>query len=129
MAEEKVYKKFYRKSDKELNGTIEAKHGKQANQKIKPYVVLQFLLKHSDENNVCSAYDIIGFLEECGISAERRSIYRDIEEINKVSLMLENGCDLEEAEEMLLDDEEDELKLVVYDKKKKDFMCDRGTLI
>ena len=43
MAEEKVYKKFNRKADQHLNGTIEAKHGKQVNQKIKPYVVLQYL--------------------------------------------------------------------------------------
>ena len=123
MAEEIVYKKFNRKADQHLNGTVEAKHGKQINQKIKPYVVLQFLLKFSDENNVCSAFDIIAFLEDCGLSAERRSIYRDIEEINKVSLMLENECSIDEAEEMLLDDEDDELKLVVYDKNKK------GTLI
>ena len=121
MEEEKIYKKFYRKADKHLNETIEAKHGKQANQKIKPYVVLQFLLKYSDENNVCSAFDIISFLQECGISAERRSIYRDIEEINKVALMLEEECTIDEAEEMLLDDEDNELKLVVYDKNKKGF--------
>ena len=121
MGKEPVYKKFYRKADKHLNGQIEAKHGKQTNQKIKPYVVLQFLLKYSDENNVCSAFDIIAFLEDCGLSAERRSIYRDIEEINKVSLMLENECSIDEAEEMLLDDADDELKLVVYDKNKKGF--------
>jgi len=121
MVEEKVYKKFTRKADEHLNGTVEAKHGKQVNQKIKPYVVLQYLLKYSDENNVCSAFDIIAFLEDCGLSAERRSIYRDIEEINKVSLMLENECTIDEAEEMLLDDEDDELKLVVYDKNKKGF--------
>ncbi len=121
MAEEKIYKKFNRKADQHLNGTVEAKHGKQVNQKIKPYVVLQYLLKYSDENNVCSAFDIIAFLEDCGLSAERRSIYRDIEEINKVSLMLENECTIDEAEEMLLDDEDNELKLVVYDKNKKGF--------
>jgi len=121
MAEEKVYKKFNRKADQHLNGTVEAKHGKQVNQKIKPYVVLQYLLKYSDENNVCSAFDIIAFLEDCGLSAERRSIYRDIEEINKVSLMLENECSIDEAEEMLLDDEDNELKLIVYDKNKKGF--------
>ena len=121
MAEEKVYKKFTRKADEHLNGTVEAKHGKQVNQKIKPYVVLQYLLKYSDENNVCSAFDIIAFLEDCGLSAERRSIYRDIDEINKVSLMLENECTIDEAEEMLLDDEDGELKLVVYDKNKKGF--------
>ncbi len=42
-------------------------------------MVLEYLLKYSDENNTKSAYDIIGYLEDCGISAERRSIYRDID--------------------------------------------------
>ena len=78
-------------------------------------------MKYSDENNPQSAKEIIDFLNECGISAERRSIYRDIEEINKVHLMLEEETDIEEAEDMLFDDEEDDLKLVVYDKHKKGF--------
>ena len=81
MADEIVYKKVTRKADKGLEGKVVAKHGKQTNQKLKPYVVLQYLLKYSDENNTKSAYDIIGYLEDCGISAERRSIYRDIEDI------------------------------------------------
>ena len=37
-------------------------------------MVLQYLLKYSDENNPKSSYDIIGYLEGCGIPAERRSI-------------------------------------------------------
>ena len=83
--------------------------------------MLQFLLKYSDENHAYSAFDIISFLQECGLNAERRSIYKDIEEINKVALMMEEECTIDEAEEMLLDDEDDELKLVVYDKNKKGF--------
>lgn len=121
MPEEKVYKKFYRKADEHLNGKVEAKHGKQINQKIKPYVVLQYLLKYSDENNVLSAYDIISLLEDIGLSAERRSIYRDIEEINKVALAMEEECSIEEAEEMLFEDDSDDLKLVLYNKTKKGF--------
>ena len=110
------------KNEEKISFKEEPKHGKQVNQKVKPYVVLQYLLKNSDENNVVTAYDIIAFLEKCGINAERRSIYRDIEEINKVSLMLETkDCTIYEAEEMLLDDEDNELKLVVYDKTKKGF--------
>ena len=121
MADEIVYKKVTRKADKGLEGKVVAKHGKQTNQKLKPYVVLEYLLKYSDENNTKSAYDIIGYLEGCGISAERRSIYRDIEEINTVALMLEEECTIGQAAEMLADDEDGELKLVVYDKKKKGF--------
>lgn len=128
MADEIVYKKVTRKADKGLEGKAVAKHGKQTNQKLKPYVVLQYLLKYSDENNAKSAYDIIGYLEDCGISAERRSIYRDIEDINRIMLMLQEDIDLDEADRMFAEAEEsgdeeelNELKTVLYDKNKKGF--------
>ena len=99
-----------------------AEHGKKPNQKIKPYVVLQYLLKNTDEDHIATAFDIIAFLEdECGIEAERRSIYRDIEEINKVALMFQEECTIDEAADMLEDDEDDSLKLVKYDKSRKGF--------
>ena len=66
MADEIVYKKIARKADKGLDGKIVVKHGKQTNQKLKPYVVLEYLMKYSDENNTKSTYDIIGYLECCG---------------------------------------------------------------
>ena len=47
-------------------------HGKKKNQKLKAYLVLQFLMRHSDENNTVSAEDIVAHLMECGIYAERR---------------------------------------------------------
>ena len=108
-------------TEQDLNYKDEPKHGKQVNQKIKPYVVLQYLLRNTDDEHTATAFDIVSYLQDCGISAERRSIYRDIEEINKVSLMLENECTIDEAEEMLLNDEDGELKLVVYDKARKGF--------
>ena len=97
-----------------------AHHGKQPNQKIKPYVVLQYLLRATDENNVATSKDIIAFLEEHGLTAERRSIYRDVEEINKVALMLEYDCSIEEAAEML-EEGSDDLRLVLYEEHKKGF--------
>lgn len=69
-----TYEKITRKADKGLEGKIIARRGKQANQKQKSHVVLQYLLKCSDENNPKSAHDIIGYLKGCGISAERRSM-------------------------------------------------------
>lgn len=96
--------------------------GKRANQKLKPYLVLQYLMKYSDENHVISAPDIVGYLQEtCGIDAERRSVYKDIEEINKAMLIVEQEIDVEEAEEILADDIDDEEKVIVYDKSKKGF--------
>lgn len=108
-------------ADQDLNFKEEPRHGKQVNQKVKPYIVLQYLLKNTDEEHTQTATQIGAYLQECGISAERRSVYRDIEEINRVNLMLEENCTIFEAEEMLLDDEDDELKLVVYNKTKKGF--------
>ena len=109
--------------------SFEARHGKKPNQKLKPYLVQQYLLKNTDEDHVASAYDIIDFLAQCGVSAERRSIYRDIEDINKVMWLMENkqddedGIDIESAEEALAADEDDEEKIVVYQKhaEKKGF--------
>ena len=128
MAEEIIYKKVTRKADKGLEGKIIAKHGKQKDQKLKPYLVLQYLLKYSDENNTRTAYDIIGYLEGCGIHAERRSIYKDVEDINRILLMLQEDVDLEEADMMIAEAEESgdeeeiaELKTILYDRSKKGF--------
>ena len=75
--------------------------GRREGQKLKPYLVMQYLLKKTDENNCVTAEEIVGYLQEnCGIDAERRSIYRDIKEINKAYLMLEESIDIYAAEEM-----------------------------
>ena len=95
-------------------------HGKKKNQKLKPYLVLQYLMRRSDENNVVTSDDIISHLMvECGIYAERRSIYSDIEEINKALLIIEDEMTAEEAEAAIKEDET--MKLVVYDKHRKGF--------
>ena len=98
----------------------EAHHGKQPNQKMKPFIVMQYLQRNTDENHTCSPTDIIDYLNnECGISADRRSIYRDIAEINKAMYMIEQGTDINSAAEEL-EQYEDE-KLIVYDAKRKGF--------
>ena len=99
---------------------FEGGHGKKNNQKLKPYLVLQHLLRHTDENHVLDAYEIVSYLQdECGIYAERRSIYRDIDEINKAMLVLEYGINVHEAEERLQENEDE--KVIIYDKGKKGF--------
>lgn len=82
------------------------------NKKLKLYIILQYLLKYTDEENPVSCKDLIAFLEERGFLPERRSVYRDIHEINTGHVMMENDCTLEEAEELLAEDEE--AKLVRY---------------
>ena len=118
-------KKVDRKAD-EILDKRQVRYGKKPHQKMKPYLVYDYLLRQTDENNVCSAYDIAGYLEEeFGINADRRSIYGDIEEINLVLYALENECSMEEAEEVFEEAKEaDELadyQTIVYDKNRKGF--------
>ena len=101
-------------------------HGKKPNQKLKAYLVYEYLKKNSDEENTVSATDIISYLQERGIDAERRSVYRDIEDINKLFYLLENEeADIDEAEDEIETDEDDELKTIVYDKARKGFYVKR----
>ena len=105
-----------------MAGSKDTHNGRQANQKMKPYLVFQYLMRQSDENHVVHAHEIVSYLEEdCGITAERRSIYRDIEEINKALLILDEGCTMQKAEEMLADDQYGALKTIVYDKSRNGF--------
>ena len=88
-------------------------HGKKPKQRMKPYIVLQYLLKNTDAEHFATGKDIEGFLQEsCLIYAERRSIYKDIEEINEVNWMLENDSDIKEAEKVIANDKYDTEKLI-----------------
>ena len=99
--------------------------GRKPNQRMKHYLVLQYLMHNTDENNVATATEIADCLvNDYGISAERRSVYKDIEEINLVMYMLENDVDFFEAQEELAD-EDSELKTIVYDKNRKGFYLKR----
>ena len=96
--------------------------GKRNHQKIKPYVVLQYLLKYSDEEHVISAKGLADALyEKYEMQAEMRAIYSDIKEINAVALMMREECTIEEAAEMLEEDKSDDLRMVVYDAHRKGF--------
>ena len=39
--------------------------GKKTDQKMKPYLVYEYLMRHSDENNVAKTEDIIDYLRSC----------------------------------------------------------------
>ena len=99
--------------------------GKQSDQKMKPYLVYEYLMRYSDASHVVSANELVGYLQECGISAERRSIYKDIEEINKAILLtttdkygIEIAETIEEAEELL---EDEANKTIIYDEHRKGY--------
>ncbi|MCR5088589.1 MAG: WYL domain-containing protein [Oscillospiraceae bacterium] len=58
---------------------------KSETQKLKTLYVAKFFMENSDENHSVSAGDIIDYLkEECDITADRRSIYRDIAALRDV---------------------------------------------
>ena len=82
-------------SEKKKAESSDGKQGRTKHQKLKSYIVTQYLLKNTDEDHPASAKDIIDYLADFGILAERRSIYRDIQEINEVMYALENDCTLE----------------------------------
>lgn len=103
----------------------DGKQGRTSHQKLKSYIVMQYLLKNTDEDHPASANDIIDYLAEFGILAERRSIYRDVREINEVVYALENDCKVSHAEEVIAADEYDEEKLIVYDPNRKGFYAQR----
>lgn len=95
-----------------------ASHGKKPNQKLKAYLVYEYLQRYTDEENYVNATDICKYLKERGIWAERRSIYRDIDDINLLFYLLQNEeATVEEAEKELADDEDDELKTIVRKSK------------
>ena len=49
--------------------------GKSANQKLKTYLVMQYLLRLTDERHHATMEDIRSYLKEyCGIESERRSV-------------------------------------------------------
>lgn len=55
------------------------KCGKSERQKFKSLLVMQYILKNADDETPVSMRDIQEHLQKYGITAERRSIYRDIE--------------------------------------------------
>lgn len=103
----------------------DGRQGRKQHQKLKSYIVMNFLLKNTDEDHPASASDIIDYLADFDIYAERRSIYRDIQEINEVTYALEHECRMKFAEEAIAADEDDDEKLIVYDPNRKGFYAQR----
>lgn len=102
--------------------------GRKKHQQIKAYLLLQYLLRNSDDEHAISMADLKGYLQdECGIDAERRSIYKDIHEINVANLMIIDGSSYSEAAKVLAEDED--LALVRYNTSKENngyYICDQN---
>ncbi len=100
---------------------------KSANQKLKLLFLLRYLMQHSDEEHPVSMAQIIEELARNGISAERKSIYDDVESlrlfgIDIVQLKGKNGGyyigerDFELPELKLLVDSVQSSKFITQDK-------------
>ena len=101
-----------------------SKRGRKEHQKMKPFLVYQYLMRETDEKNYITAKDIVEYLmENFEISAERRSIYHDIQEINRTVLAFQEGITLEEAEARIEADEEE--KIIRYMPKKGFYVSQR----
>ena len=59
---------------------------KSSNQKLKPLYLMQMLLERSDENHPLTVQDMIDELSQHDISAERKSIYADLEALQLFGL-------------------------------------------
>ena len=99
--------------------------GRKGDQKMKPYLVYDYLMRNTDANHVVSGEAIADYINSLGISAERRSIYKDIEEINKAILLTTRDVygqpkadTLEEAEELLKDPKQ---RTIIYDERQKGY--------
>lgn len=60
-------------------------------QKLKLLYIYDYLRKYSDSTHPVAVSDIIAHLEENGISAERKSIYNDVEVLREYGLKIERG--------------------------------------
>ena len=91
--------------------------GKQPYQRLKPYIIYDYLMHNSDEAHTVKASrshkekveddtSIQTYLDTLGISSERRSVYKDIEEMNQMLLVLDGlATDMDEAAELCQDEE------------------------
>lgn len=92
--------------------------GRKSDQKMKPYLVYQYLLRNTDENHFVSGKELAEYLSHTlGIDAERRSVYKDIDAINKALYILENDENINYIDEEYFEDE----KAIVYDPHEKGF--------
>lgn len=84
---------------------------KRENQKLKAYLIMQLIKKNADYENLLSTAEIIETLKEYGISAEQKSVQRDIKAINEM-LELESAVlngeeyDIDQAKEVVGEDKE-----------------------
>ena len=100
---------------------------RQAGQKLKLLQLNKFFLENTDENHTVSMNEIIDYLESVGVSAERKSLYDDFEQLRAfgteiMSLKTKDGTGYYVADRMF---EVSELKLLVDAVQVAKFITDK----
>ena len=95
--------------------------GKSKHQKLKAYLVLECLMRETNEMKPLSSSDIVVYLEDFGINAQESSVRDDIKEINHVMYMLEYGVSIKTAVKDLKSGNYEDEKFIKYSKKKKGY--------
>ena len=99
--------------------------GKREHQKLKPYLVLEYLMKETDEQHRVTIQDILNFLGDLGLEAEQRSVMDDVKEINYVLYMLEQGCSIDVAVEHLDSGDFDDEKFIQRSDNRREYYIAR----
>lgn len=74
---------------------------KEHRQKYKSLLVMQYILKHADDEHSVTIGEIESHLSKYGISAERRSIYRDIRDMMEIlNLELDDDGEIPERDKL-----------------------------
>ena len=100
-----------------LDEEEQRKRGRQDNQKMKAYLVMRLLQKNSDFEHLITSTKIAELLDSYGVSAQEKSIQRDIKAINaalEVEDAILNGEDyhIDDAAEYV--EEDKEIRSIVY---------------
>lgn len=100
---------------------------KQSNQKLKLLQLNKFFLENTDENHTSSINEIIDYLQALGISAERKSLYDDFEQLRTfgtevMTVKTKNGTGYYVADRLF---EVSELKLLVDAVQVAKFITDK----
>ena len=99
-------------SDK-IRADFKQRRGKSKHQKMKAFLVLDYLLRKTDEQHHATLLDIVTYLDELHIEAEKSSVKDDIDEINYVLYMLENDTTTDGVDEDIESHEYDESEMVI----------------
>ena len=112
-------------TEEKTQGKGNENSGRKDNQKMKPYLIYDYLMRFTDTNHTKSAKEIAEYLKTLGIDAERRSIYKDIEAINQALVIttrdvygIPKAETIAKAKRILTNEKE---KTIIYDEHRKGF--------